>query len=77
MLNALKQTFLYTNKVALLLLVLYLFIALNCGKRTPPQPPVERVPQRVNVSGLQRGNQILLTWTMPARNAPDGSILNI
>jgi len=77
MLNALKQNRLYTNKALIVLILLYMFIALCCGKRMPPLPPVERVPQRVEIEGLQRGNAVLLSWTMPARNAPDGSILNI
>ncbi len=77
MLNALKQNRLYTNKALIVLILLYMFIALCCGKRMPPLPPVERVPQRAEIEGLQRGNTVLLSWTMPARNAPDGSILNI
>lgn len=77
MLNALKQNRLYTNKALIVFLLLYMFTVLNCGKRKPPLPPVERVPQRVEIEGAQRGNIVLLSWTMPARNAPDGSILNI
>lgn len=52
-------------------------MSLSCGKRKPPQPPKERVLQRVEISGFQRGNQVLLSWKMPARNAPTGSVLNI
>lgn len=48
-----------------------------CGKRRPPVPPRERVLQRVELSGFQRGDQIVLSWTMPARNAPRGDVLNI
>ncbi len=66
-----------SGKAALAFIVLALFICLSCGKRTPPLPPIERVPQRVEISGFQRGNKVNLTWMMPARNAPDGSILNI
>jgi fibronectin type 3 domain-containing protein len=50
---------------------------LSCGKRKPPQPPLERVVQRVQVSGFQRGDQIRLQWTLPVRNAGKGSVLNI
>ncbi|MDQ3088043.1 MAG: hypothetical protein M3Q78_05535 [Acidobacteriota bacterium] len=57
--------------------MLILLICLSCGKRKPPLPPIERVSQRVEISGFQRGTKVNLTWTMPARNAPDGSILNI
>jgi hypothetical protein len=57
-------------KLALFLTVLFaLFLSLSCGKRKPPLPPFERV--------AQRGNNINLTWQMPARNASDGSVLNI
>lgn len=49
-----------------------------CGKRRPPQPPVERVPQRTeDLTGIQRGNQITLTWPAPRRNAPDSSVQSI
>ena len=54
-----------------------LFGAAACGKRKPPVPPRERVLQRVELSGFQRGGQIVLSWTMPARNAPRGDLLNI
>jgi hypothetical protein len=77
MLNAFKQKRPYSNKAVLVLIVLYLFTALCCGKRKPPLPPVERVPQKVEISGTQRGNIVLLNWTMPSRNASDGSILKI
>jgi hypothetical protein len=49
-----------------------------CGKRRPPQPPVERVPQRTEeLTGAQRGNQITLTWPAPRRNATDSSVQSI
>ena len=43
---------------------------LSCGKRKPPLPPKERVLQNVEITGFQRGNQVILSWKMPARNAP-------
>lgn len=49
----------------------------GCGKRKPPTPPKERVLQRVEIEGFQRGNQIILSWKMPAHNAPKGSVQNI
>src|ERR1044072_1630526 len=49
-----------------------------CGKRRPPQPPVERVPQRTELlSGVQRGNQVILNWPAPRRNASDESVQSI
>ena len=66
------------NPVTCLIAVLaVLASAPGCGKRKPPLPPVERVSQRVEINGVQRGNEIRVIWMMPARNAPDGSVLNI
>ena len=54
------------------------FCVSNCGKRRPPLPPVERVQQRTELlSGVQRGNQVVLSWPAPQRNAPDGSVQSI
>jgi hypothetical protein len=62
---------------ALCLLPLALTSA-SCGKRRPPQPPVERVPQRTELlSGVQRGNQVILSWPAPRRNASDESVQSI
>jgi len=63
--------------IKLAFIILCLLITLNCGKRKPPQPPVEKVIQRTELSGTQRGNRVFLFWTLPARNASDKSILNI
>ena len=50
----------------------------GCGKRRPPQPPVEGVPQRTELlSGVQRGNQVILSWPAPRRNASDESVQSI
>ena len=49
-----------------------------CGKRRPPQPPIEGVPQRTELlSGVQRGNRVILNWPAPPRNAPDESVQSI
>lgn len=54
------------------------FCLVNCGKRRPPLPPVERVQQRTELlSGVQRGNQVVLSWPAPRRNAPDESVQSI
>lgn len=53
------------------------FLFSTCGKRKPPLPPVERVVQRVEISGAQIGSNINLVWQMPARNAQHGNALNI
>ena len=64
-------------KASLALLALAVLMSLSCGKRKPPLPPKERVQQRVEISGFQRGNQVVLSWKMPVRNAGKGSVLNI
>lgn len=67
------------SKVHLYLLILLVLPAfqVGCGKRKPPIPPKERVSQRAEISGFQRGNQVVLSWRMPARNAAKDSVLNI
>ena len=53
-------------------------VGVGCGKRRPPLPPVERVQQRTeSLSGVQRGNKIILSWPAPARNAPNSSVQSI
>jgi hypothetical protein len=50
----------------------------GCGKRRPPLPPVENIPQRTELlSGVQRGNQVILSWPAPRRNASDESVQSI
>src|SRR5215204_2282026 len=68
----------HKHKKAVLAFIFFgLLISAGCGKRKPPLPPVERVAQRVEIKGFQRGNKIQIFWTMAARNASDGSVLNI
>jgi len=57
--------------------LLLALVAVGCGKRAAPIPPKERVPQRAEIAGFQRGNQVILSWKMPMHNAPKGSVLNI
>jgi hypothetical protein len=62
----------------LALLLPAVVVIVNCGKRRPPLPPVERVQQRTELlSGVQRGNQVILSWPAPLRNAPDESVQSI
>ena len=61
-----------------LLLAVVVLAALGCGKRRPPLPPVERVQQRTELlSGAQQGNEVILSWPAPQRNAPDSSVQSI
>ncbi len=64
--------------VILLIAISGLSLAPTCGKRKPPLPPVERIAQRTELlSGVQRGNQVILSWPAPRRNAPDNSVQSI
>ena len=62
----------------LLLGLCSLALAPTCGKRRPPLSPIERVPQRTEeLTGIQRGNQVILIWPAPPRNAREGSVQSI
>ena len=64
--------------LVLALLLTLVLVAANCGKRRPPLPPVERVQQRTELlSGVQRGNQVILSWPAPLRNPPDANVQSI
>jgi fibronectin type 3 domain-containing protein len=61
-----------------LLLLVAILTVTGCGKRRPPLPPVERVQQRTELlSGTQQGNEVILSWPAPIRNAPDSSVQSI
>jgi fibronectin type 3 domain-containing protein len=66
------------RQLLLLIAVAALSLAPTCGKRKPPLPPIERIPQRTELlSGAQRGNQVILSWPAPRRNAGEGSVQSI
>jgi hypothetical protein len=69
---------LIARQLLLLVALSALSLAPTCGKRKPPLPPIERVPQRTELlSGTQRGNQVILIWPAPRRNAGEGSVQSI
>ncbi len=72
--NLSNQTFFFA---LLFFLLLVLFTSLNCGKRKPPQPPKEKISQRMEIFGSQRGNIVTISWKLPTQNADDKSVLNI
>ena len=77
---ALGSTVLRNNRSAILgIVAAAAIITLSaCGKRRPPLPPIERVQQRTELlSGVQQGNQVILSWPAPVRNAPDPSVQSI
>jgi predicted phage tail protein len=66
------------NTLCLCVFVVGLVFLPACGKRRPPLPPVERVQQRTELlSGAQQGNEVILSWPAPRRNAPDESVQSI
>ena len=66
------------NVLLLCSVAVCLLIATGCGKRRPPLPPVERVQQRTEqLSGGQQGNEVILSWPAPQRNAPNSSVQSI
>ena len=77
MLNRIKQNGLTIKILFFLGLIIFSQFTVNCGKRKPPLPPIERIPQKVTINGFQRGGKVFVNWTMPARNADDSSIQNI
>lgn len=72
-----SELFCFKQKAVLAFTLCALLILINCGKRKPPLPPVEKVQQRAEISGFQRGDKIILSWKMPVRNASDSDLLNI
>ena len=68
---------LFPNLCAVICLAALVLVT-GCGKRRPPLPPVERVLQRTELlSGAQQGNEVILSWPTPQRNAPDSSVQSI
>lgn len=63
--------------LASVLLTVALIFNLGCGKRKPPLPPVERIAQKIEIEGFQRGDRVNLSWVMPARNAAESDVSNI
>jgi hypothetical protein len=67
-----------THFPVLIVLLTALVFNIACGKRRPPLPPAERIPQRTELlSGAQRGTQVILSWPAPQRNASDESVQSI
>lgn len=68
----------FSRLLLLCFAALVMTAGLACGKRRPPLPPVERVQQRTELlSGTQQGNEVILSWPAPLRNAPDSSVQSI
>ncbi len=77
MLNKITLSLKCFSEASLAITFFVLLSTLSCGKRQPPLSPVEKIVQRVEISGTQRGNIITLLSNLPARNASNSSVLNI
>jgi len=67
-----------SKALCICVLAVAVLLILGCGKRRPPLPPIERVQQRTEfLSGAQQGNEVILSWPAPQRNAPDSSVQSI
>lgn len=57
-------------------LLLFLLWGCGCGKKGPIYPPVKKIPKTVEICKvIQRGNSLLLDWTLPTAYI-DGSPLS-
>jgi hypothetical protein len=67
------------SKPTLLCLSLTAFLLLtSCGKRKPPLPPIENIPQKTEqLTGYQQGNRIILSIPALQRNASNQSTQSI
>ena len=47
--------------------LLLALLAIGCGKRGDPTPPVPAIPQAVtDLTATQQGTSVVLTWTFPS-----------
>lgn len=68
----------YTKTTLLSFVLIALFSIVSCGKRKPPLPPIENIPQRTEqLNGYQLGNQIILLIPALQRNAGNQSTQSI
>ena len=68
-LTSLNRCFPPKAALAFIIFVLLIFFSVGssaCGKRKNPLPPIEKVQQRVEISGFQQGNKVNLSWALPA-----------
>lgn len=67
----------YAAKPLLAFIVFASLTGFSCGKRKPPLPPTEKISQRIEISGTQRGSTIALSWILPDKKVSDKSLLSI
>jgi fibronectin type 3 domain-containing protein len=61
-----------------LLVFLLVLLLEGCGRVGPPQPPFIRIPEAVSdLAVTQKGNDLILTWTNPARYIDGSAATNL
>lgn len=53
------------------IIISFFLASFGCGKRTIPLPPVEKNFQRAEITGIQRGYSVYLSWEIPVSNVTD------
>lgn len=61
----------------LIIIIVATVVGFNCGKRKPPQPPLERISQRPLLSGFQQGNVIRIRTSLSLKSTDDNSLVSI
>jgi hypothetical protein len=75
-----RSSFIVTIRLVTLrkLLVALVFVAIACGKRGDPRPPVPVIPQATtDLLVTQRADQVILSWSYPALTTAGKSLTDI
>ena len=60
------------------LLILLCAVAIACGKRGDPRPPVPIIPKAISdLVVTQRGSKVILTWSYPSLTTSGGSLRDL
>lgn len=66
------------KKQLLVYIVVSAVLFVSCGRKTPPIPPYEAIPQAINdLRYQQRENNITLTWTYPEKTSAGSKLLGV
>ena len=60
--------------ILFLMIIVTMISNLGCGKRRPPIAPKKKAVERVEISSLQRGSEISITWRYNPTPVSDASI---
>jgi hypothetical protein len=74
--NIVNMSFL-TGQLSFVILLLFLILS-SCGKEAAPLPPFIRIPESVkDLTVVQSGYNLILTWTNPAKNIDGSAATNL